>query len=256
MVASSRDELRAVFEALQQLPEIDRAALLLRAHEGLSYAEIAATLDLTVAAARVKVHRARMRLIEWRTARSQPTMRITRDVISDVWPVYAANEASADTRALVEDFLSGDQEFARTLRTEVDLPSVAVSPDDEQERKALTRTRDLVRGGRGLRGLRLVALVLTLFTIKRLFTECRVGAAAHGLHRGRDDGDRGVDRVRAAAALVPAARVARVTRIAIASVIQEERRPPCRMMPRKAQSSSRWSACARRTPKQACRRRR
>ena len=71
-LASSRDELRAVLETLQQLPEIDRAALLLRAHEGLSYAEIAATLDLTVAAARVKVHRARMRLVEWRTARSHP----------------------------------------------------------------------------------------------------------------------------------------------------------------------------------------
>ena len=98
-------------------------------------------------------------------------MKITRDVISDLWPVYAANEATADTRALVEDFLSGDQDFARTLRTELDLPSVAISPDKDQERKALTRTRDLVRGGRGLRGLRLIALVLTLFTIKRLFTD-------------------------------------------------------------------------------------
>jgi hypothetical protein len=98
-------------------------------------------------------------------------MKITRDVISDVWPVYAANEASADTRALVDDFLANDPEFARTLRTAVELPAVTVSPSDEQERKAFTRTRDLVRGGRGLRGLRLIALVFTVFAFKRLLTD-------------------------------------------------------------------------------------
>jgi RNA polymerase sigma-70 factor (ECF subfamily) len=68
--ASGRDELRAVLEALQRLPEIDRSALLLRAQEGLTYTEIATALGLTVAAARVKVHRARLRLLEWRGARS------------------------------------------------------------------------------------------------------------------------------------------------------------------------------------------
>jgi hypothetical protein len=98
-------------------------------------------------------------------------MKITRNVISDLWPVYAANEASADTRALVDDFLSSDPEFARTLRAEVDLPAVAVTPSEEQERKAFTRTRDLVRGGRGLRGLRLAALVLTVFAFKRVIDD-------------------------------------------------------------------------------------
>jgi len=98
-------------------------------------------------------------------------MKITRDVINDVWPVYAANEASADTRALVDEFLAGDPEFARTLRTEVGLPALAVSPAHEQERKALARTRDLLRGGRWLRGLRLVALALTVFALKHLVTD-------------------------------------------------------------------------------------
>ena len=58
----SRSELRAVTKALQQLPEVDRAALLMRTHEELSYQAIASALGLTVVAARVKVHRARMRL--------------------------------------------------------------------------------------------------------------------------------------------------------------------------------------------------
>jgi hypothetical protein len=98
-------------------------------------------------------------------------MNITRDVISDLWPVYAAKEASRDTQALVDEFLSNDPEFARTLRTDIELPPVTVSPGEEQERKAFTRTRDLVRGGRGLRGLRLAALVLTLFALKRIFTD-------------------------------------------------------------------------------------
>ena len=59
---SSRDELQAVLTALQALPEIDRAAVLLRAEEGLSYDEIGALLGLTPIAARVKVHRARAKL--------------------------------------------------------------------------------------------------------------------------------------------------------------------------------------------------
>lgn len=60
--AAARHELRAVLAALQELPEPDRAALLMRAQDGLPYEEIAATLGLSVAAAKVKVHRARVRL--------------------------------------------------------------------------------------------------------------------------------------------------------------------------------------------------
>lgn len=62
--AEHREDLRRVMEAMQQLPETDRTALLLRAEEGLSYAEIAATLQLPVATVKVKVHRARLRLAE------------------------------------------------------------------------------------------------------------------------------------------------------------------------------------------------
>lgn len=64
--ASAKRELRAVLTALQRLPEIDRAAVLMRADDGLSYDEIAGALDISVAAAKVKVHRARLKLAQAR----------------------------------------------------------------------------------------------------------------------------------------------------------------------------------------------
>jgi RNA polymerase sigma-70 factor (ECF subfamily) len=64
----SRCELEGVLAALQTLPEIDRAAVLMRAEEGMTYEEIAAALGISPAAARVKVHRARLKLAEARLA--------------------------------------------------------------------------------------------------------------------------------------------------------------------------------------------
>ncbi len=66
--AVARDELRTTLAALQNLPEIDRAALLMRADDGLAYEEIAAALALSVGAVRVKVHRARLKLAAARSA--------------------------------------------------------------------------------------------------------------------------------------------------------------------------------------------
>ncbi len=60
--ADGRMELRVVLAALQRLPETDRAALLMRAQDGMSHEEIAAALDLSVAAVRVRIHRARLAL--------------------------------------------------------------------------------------------------------------------------------------------------------------------------------------------------
>jgi RNA polymerase sigma-70 factor, ECF subfamily len=61
-VASDQDSLRIVLAALAQLPEIDRAAVLMRADEGLAYEEIAVALGISVTSAKVKVHRARLKL--------------------------------------------------------------------------------------------------------------------------------------------------------------------------------------------------
>jgi RNA polymerase sigma-70 factor (ECF subfamily) len=58
-----RQELETVLAELQKLQEIDRAALLMRALDDMTYEEIAAALNITLVAARVKVHRARARLM-------------------------------------------------------------------------------------------------------------------------------------------------------------------------------------------------
>ena len=63
-LAEHKEELQHALAAMQQLQEIDRAALLLRVQEGLTYEEIAATLQLPVATVKVKVHRARLRLAQ------------------------------------------------------------------------------------------------------------------------------------------------------------------------------------------------
>jgi RNA polymerase sigma factor (sigma-70 family) len=65
-VAGTRLELRAVLAALQTLPPTDRAALLMHVQEEMPYAEIAAVLGLSVAAVKVKIHRARIKLNRWR----------------------------------------------------------------------------------------------------------------------------------------------------------------------------------------------
>jgi RNA polymerase sigma-70 factor (ECF subfamily) len=59
---SDLSDWRAVVASLATLPEIDRAALLMRADEGLPYEEIAAALGISTVAAKVKVHRSRLKL--------------------------------------------------------------------------------------------------------------------------------------------------------------------------------------------------
>jgi hypothetical protein len=69
-------------------------------------------------------------------------MKITRDIVSDLWPLYESGEASADTRALVEEFLKSDYEFARRLQEDSKvLAAVPISLSPDQETKALSRTR-------------------------------------------------------------------------------------------------------------------
>ena len=55
-------ELAVVVARLQRLPEADRAALVMRAVEELSYEEIARSLGISLAAVKVRIHRARLAL--------------------------------------------------------------------------------------------------------------------------------------------------------------------------------------------------
>jgi RNA polymerase sigma-70 factor (ECF subfamily) len=60
------EQLAWAGRALGKLSESERTALLLRTEEELSYAEIAAVLGLSLSAAKVNVHRARMKLMRAR----------------------------------------------------------------------------------------------------------------------------------------------------------------------------------------------
>jgi RNA polymerase sigma-70 factor (ECF subfamily) len=64
--AEGRIELARVLAELQQLPEVDRTVLLLRVQEELSYQEIADAVQLSLPAVKVKIHRARLKLAQWR----------------------------------------------------------------------------------------------------------------------------------------------------------------------------------------------
>ncbi len=67
--AEQRGELMQVMRDLQQLPEVDRTALLMSAAEEMSYEQIAETLGLSLGAVKTKIHRARLKLEEMRNDR-------------------------------------------------------------------------------------------------------------------------------------------------------------------------------------------
>jgi RNA polymerase sigma factor (sigma-70 family) len=59
---ADKEDLDRALAAIEELPEVDRAVLLLRVHDGMSYEDIAAVTGISAAAAKVKVFRARARL--------------------------------------------------------------------------------------------------------------------------------------------------------------------------------------------------
>jgi len=71
MQAIYKSELREVLKLLQEMPEADRAALLMRAQQGMCYEDIARVLGISLAAVKVKIHRARLRLAEVRAKGSR-----------------------------------------------------------------------------------------------------------------------------------------------------------------------------------------
>lgn len=127
-------------------------------------------------------------------------MRITRDVVTDLLPLYVAGEASADTRELVEEYLLQDPGLqAQADHARRDLaggPATAptqIPPD--LELRSLRRTRGVLRWQRLTYawGLALSLLCLTtafsihdgqlhlqmlVFEYPRVFIPCAVLAAS------------------------------------------------------------------------------
>ena len=62
-LTESQFQLQKVQKILQTLPEIDRAAFILRVQHDLPYDEISRILELTITATKVKVYRVRKKLI-------------------------------------------------------------------------------------------------------------------------------------------------------------------------------------------------
>jgi RNA polymerase sigma-70 factor (ECF subfamily) len=58
-----QEELSRVREILKTLPEVDCTAFVLRVQHELPYAEIARVLEISLSAAKVKVHRARKKIL-------------------------------------------------------------------------------------------------------------------------------------------------------------------------------------------------
>jgi RNA polymerase sigma-70 factor (ECF subfamily) len=63
-VVENRMELDRTLEAIQSLSEVDRTAFLLRIQHEMPYDEIARILEISLTTAKVKVHRARLKLAE------------------------------------------------------------------------------------------------------------------------------------------------------------------------------------------------
>ena len=83
-------------------------------------------------------------------------MKVTRDVITDLLPLYFSDDASADTRALVDAYFAADPDFARHARAhpETNLPPAAsAQPIEETEMRTLQRTRKLLNLRATLQGL-------------------------------------------------------------------------------------------------------
>jgi hypothetical protein len=98
-------------------------------------------------------------------------MNVTREVINDLWPVYAAGEASADKRELVEAFLRQDPEFANLLQgrgeeglLRHDIPRL---PPD-REAQAFRRTK---RRLRGWNWLLFMAMIFSCFAFGRIVSD-------------------------------------------------------------------------------------
>jgi len=101
-------------------------------------------------------------------------MNVTQNVIHDLLPAYLAGEASADTVALVEEFVRLDPDLARTIETLranpiPELPA-AFRPTQEQEKETLQMTKQLLYWRGILMG---IAIFLTMLPL------------SFGFHNGR-----------------------------------------------------------------------
>ena len=74
-------------------------------------------------------------------------MKVTRDVVTDLLPIYFSDEASPDTKQLVESFFRTDPEFARLAKEKIQLrfEELNIQLPVQPEAEALARTKRAIR---------------------------------------------------------------------------------------------------------------
>jgi hypothetical protein len=98
-------------------------------------------------------------------------MNVTREVINDLWPLYAAGEASADSRKLVEAYLSQDPEYASLLQgpgKQIPLGHEIPELPPDREAQSLRRTKRLLHGHDWLL---FVAMLFSCFSFGRIVSD-------------------------------------------------------------------------------------
>ena len=97
-------------------------------------------------------------------------MKVTQNVIHDLLPAYLSGEASADTVALVEEFLRLDPDLARTVESlrANPLPELPIALRPTQEKETLDMTKQLLRWRGILMGL---AIFLTMIPLSFRFDD-------------------------------------------------------------------------------------
>jgi anti-sigma factor RsiW len=99
-------------------------------------------------------------------------MNISRDVVTDLLPLYLAGEASAGTRALLEQYLREHPEFAAEIRGQAEksgaLLQVAIALPPDHEKVTFERVR---RVNRTRQWLLACALAGTMLPFSFAFTD-------------------------------------------------------------------------------------
>ncbi|MFZ1400632.1 MAG: hypothetical protein WAS33_27270 [Candidatus Promineifilaceae bacterium] len=89
-------------------------------------------------------------------------MKITRDVIIDLLPLYLADEVSEDTRTLVEQFLANDPALAKLVEQSniQQWDDVPVPLNKENEMKSFEKTKQLLAQQRVLMGFAIFSTLM------------------------------------------------------------------------------------------------
>jgi hypothetical protein len=98
-------------------------------------------------------------------------MKVTREVITDLLPAYFSKEASADTRALIEEFFEQNPEFAalaKEKKSEELLGQLPTTPlPKDHERETLNRTKYMLKWRTHWLSL---AILFTLMPLSSVFS--------------------------------------------------------------------------------------